>query len=403
MAVLHAMRYEGPYTPPSTQPVLQVPGNRGGANWGSTAGDPRNGTFFVLSYNMPSVLHLVPIVVGGAGTGASPFDRGQDVYIENCLICHGANLGGQPAAGIPSLNGVTDRLSHDEFAGVIRDGRGVMPGFPRLGPDAIEQLQMFLSNPDLALTRLETVVSGEIPDDRPVRYQSAWRHILDRQGVPVIEPPWFRLTAYDLNGGTIKWQTPAGEVEHLARQGIKNTGSAIFVRGGPAITAGGLVFLSTDNVFRAYDIDTGEELWSSPLPGSGEGIPAVYAVNGRQYVGRRGDGRPALGATTPCRNTATTDVPRFCTPRRRITRSHPSTCLPASIPPRIAPCMMCSLSLPAVCCGPPSGRRPHNKVLHRTSSRTSSSTAPRWTAGNRWVRRAGVWKKAPSPVTEPAG
>jgi quinoprotein glucose dehydrogenase len=87
-----------------------------------------------------------------------------------------------------------------------------------------------------------------------------------------------------MNQGTIKWQIPVGEEKLLADQGIHDTGSAIFVRGGPAVTAGGLVFLSTDDVFHAYDSETGEELWSTPLPGAGEGIPAVYEVNGRQYV-----------------------------------------------------------------------------------------------------------------------
>ena len=298
------MRYEGLYTPPGTQPTLQVPGNRGGANWGSTSGDPRNGTFFVLSYNMPSVLHLEPIIsTATGGTGSSPFDRGQAAYQENCQLCHGATLQGQPAGGIPSLIGVTDRLSHDELDDVILNGRNIMPGVPHLSERELNGLKMFLANPELALVPGELVSSGEVPNSEPVRYQSAWFHILDSQGVPVIKPPWFRLTAYDMNQGTIKWQVPVGDVSHLVEEGVTGTGSAVFLRGGPAITAGNLVFISTDDRFRALDSETGEELWSTPLPGAGEGIPAVYEVDGKQYVvvsasmGRRWSQQPA--AATP--------------------------------------------------------------------------------------------------------
>jgi quinoprotein glucose dehydrogenase len=119
--------------------------------------------------------------------------------------------------------------------------------------------------------------------------------------VPAIKPPWFKLTAYDMNQGTIRWQVPVGEVQHLAERGIRGTGTAYWIRGGPAITAGGLIFLATGDSFRAYDRDTGAELWSAPLPGLGEGIPSVYQVDGRQYVvvslTRGGQGAPPVSTT----------------------------------------------------------------------------------------------------------
>ena len=278
------MHYEGLFTPPGTSPTLQNPGNRGGANWGSTAGDPRNGVFFVLGFNMPSVLHLLPIAPGKTGTGASEFDEGQQIYQEYCRSCHGANLEGQPAGGIPSLVAVTNRLSHVEFEDVVRNGRNLMPAWPRLSGNDLELLRLFLSNPDFVLVQPDEIVSGEIPDSEPLRYQSDWRHVLDSKGVPVIEPPWFRLSAYDLNAGTIKWQIPVGEVPHLSAQGIQNTGSAVPLRGGPAITGGNLVFQITGDRLRAYDAENGAELWAGALPAAGDGIPAVYEYEGRQYV-----------------------------------------------------------------------------------------------------------------------
>ena len=55
----------------------------------------------------------------------------------------------------------------------------------------------------------------------------------------------------------------------------------------PVVTAGGLLFIGAtnyDNKFRAYDKATGELLWSTTLPAAGNATPAVYEVQGRQFV-----------------------------------------------------------------------------------------------------------------------
>jgi quinoprotein glucose dehydrogenase len=103
-------------------------------------------------------------------------------------------------------------------------------------------------------------------------------------GLPVIGPPWSQITAYDLNTGRIIWQKPHGGVTALGEAG-KNTG-AVAPRGGVVVTGGGLVFSGTpsDRKFRAYDQDDGKVLWEYDLPGAQEGVPAVYQVDGRQYI-----------------------------------------------------------------------------------------------------------------------
>jgi quinoprotein glucose dehydrogenase len=104
-------------------------------------------------------------------------------------------------------------------------------------------------------------------------------------GLSAIGPPWSQITAYDLNKGTILWQVPDGDVASLAAKGIVSTGSHA-PRGGVVATAGGLLFIGTssDRKLRAYDADTGKVLWSYDLPAATEGVPAIYAVNGKQYV-----------------------------------------------------------------------------------------------------------------------
>jgi quinoprotein glucose dehydrogenase len=116
------------------------------------------------------------------------------------------------------------------------------------------------------------------------RYYSGFGFMIASSGLSPIAPPWSSLTAYDLNEGTIKWKIPLGEVPELAAKGFKNTGSH-YPKVGPVVTAGGLIFTGTrDRKARALDAETGKVLWEHELDAALEGMPAVYEIDGRQYV-----------------------------------------------------------------------------------------------------------------------
>ena len=105
-------------------------------------------------------------------------------------------------------------------------------------------------------------------------------------GLSAFSPPWSSIVAYDLNTGAIKWRRPIGTTPGLAAQGIKDTGSSAFIRNGPVVTAGGLLFIGTgpDRMIHALDKDTGQTLWETEMDANPDGIPAVYEVAGRQYI-----------------------------------------------------------------------------------------------------------------------
>lgn len=118
---------------------------------------------------------------------------------------------------------------------------------------------------------------------------------------PCNEPPYGRLSAVDLRTGALLWQRPVGTVRDSAPLGL-STGLPIPMGlpnlGGTLITESGLVFMGAvrERRFRAFDIRTGSELWSAPLPSSAHANPMTYVspASGRQFVVIAASGHPRL-------------------------------------------------------------------------------------------------------------
>jgi glucose dehydrogenase len=203
---LRGARNEGLFTPPGLSDTVEMPGNNGGANWGGAAVDPRNGTLYVVSKDLPCMLKLEP---------------------EKRTVAASGNSG------------------------------------------------------------------------KTTRYVSGFGFMFTASMLSPISPPWTSLTAYDLNEGTIKWRIPLGDVSELAAKGITNTGS-MYPKVGPVVTAGGLIFAGTrDRKVRAIDEDTGKVLWERQVSTPLEGIPAIYQVNGREYVVFCAAADPVVHSATP--------------------------------------------------------------------------------------------------------
>ncbi|MBV8069271.1 MAG: PQQ-binding-like beta-propeller repeat protein, partial [Acidobacteriaceae bacterium] len=273
-------RNNGLFTPPALENTIEMPGNNGGSNWGGAAVDPRNGTLFVVSKDLPCMLKLEPERTAPITSAVSAAVRGRLLYEANCQWCHLPDRAGEPPA-VPSLVHVNASLTEEQIKSTVRQGQGSMPAFPKLSREDIDALAEFLYHPDRAASEI-------VPKPSPVatgtRYVSGFGFMFTRSGLSPIAPPWTSLTAYDLNAGTIKWKVPLGDVPELAERGITDTGT-MFPKVGPVVTAGGLIFTGTrDKKVRALDEETGKVIWEKQLDTALEGIPAVYEAGGREYI-----------------------------------------------------------------------------------------------------------------------
>jgi quinoprotein glucose dehydrogenase len=256
------------------------------------------------------------ILATTSGSGSS----GLELYSRNCAVCHGPTRAGDIG---PSLIDVDKRRSVESIKGIITNGQGQMPSFAALGDDKIATIAQYVFSPNLEMVPMgegrfgrnqgsakeiedgPVVGSGGAPAGlqapgakltgnpygamaglpypegvkEPTRYYTNW-NVFPTDG----NPPWTSLVAYDLNKGTIRWKIPLGDDPELSPKGILNTGIRQEQRG-IMPTATGLVFVGTsDGKLRAFDDDNGKQIWSTDMPAGNRAVPAMFELDGKQYL-----------------------------------------------------------------------------------------------------------------------
>jgi quinoprotein glucose dehydrogenase len=297
----------GFYTPQGLTDTIQMPSVNGGAIFFGTAADPANGNVYIVSRDLPSITKLVPEGESTASNrgglipsrprpegrrGFSGFPTteriGRAVYEQNCQVCHGPELKGDRG---PAIDGAAGRLGDEATRKIIIEGKTGMPAFASMSDQMMGSLMAFLAKPEeappgsapsaaamsMALARMEPSYPKDVTGP-PSRYKTGYGN-----EPYVITPPWSMITAYDLNSGKIKWQTPYGDLPE-AGPSDKLRGN-VFPKSGAVITAGGLVlFAGNDSKLYALDKETGKVIATKDLPNGSQGVPAVYEVNGREYI-----------------------------------------------------------------------------------------------------------------------
>ncbi|MDP6581710.1 MAG: PQQ-binding-like beta-propeller repeat protein, partial [Vicinamibacterales bacterium] len=250
-----------PWAPPQVGTVLLQPWYDGGAEWGGSAFDPSTNHLIVNANDVPGILTLSEVPAGSSNYGT---------YAQHCGSCHGLELEGTETG--PALLGVRDRLETDEIRAIMNDGSGRMPSFAHFDDAQRRAVMRYISQvepePDDPTSELAYVLSGYV-------------YLRDHEDLPGNTPPWGTLNSIDLATGDIAWSVPFGN--YLSHPDL---GFGAVNYGGPVVTASGLIFIAAtpDKMMRAYDTRTGEVLWKAELSAAGFSTPALYSVDGKQFV-----------------------------------------------------------------------------------------------------------------------
>ena len=315
---------KGLYTPIYTEETISMPGAVGGANWGNTAANPASGMVYVLSQEYPSFYKLQerPPNYGNSRprqVDANAVARGQIEYKRYCQSCHGEDRRGS-ALG-PSIANL-ERLTFGYLNQIATYGIGRMPPVLHIEPDAIADILSFLggsmdsistSNQSQELPEGNVVASGGATQGKLIPrgpYNRAGRDYPQGLTVPpsryytgyglgypyILNPPWSKITAFDLNKGTIKWSKPLGVDDLALKAGASNTGvMSGSQRSGMIVTSAGIVFSTVNNgEIYAFDAEDGEVLWNTRVPVGMAALPTMFEIERKPYI--------VVNATSPTSN-----------------------------------------------------------------------------------------------------
>jgi glucose dehydrogenase len=132
----HKLRSDGQFLPMTVgQETVVFPGFDGGAEWGGPAIDPITKVLFVNENEMAWLGGLVP--------REKTANLGEQIYKDQCAVCHGENRKGDPPT-FPSLVDIKTRMTVEKLSNAIHQGSGRMPSFPNISGDHLRALLDYL-------------------------------------------------------------------------------------------------------------------------------------------------------------------------------------------------------------------------------------------------------------------
>jgi quinoprotein glucose dehydrogenase len=198
------------------------------------------------------------------------------------MSCHGADRKG--TGTFPSLINVNKKYSPAAFDTLLQSGRRMMPAFRQISMVERKAIASYILNLKIEQAKAFADPSAKADDPYKMPYSIVgYNKFLSKEGYPALSPPWGTLSAINLNTGEYVWKQPLGDDPEFPHgkqpSGTENYGAGV-------VTSGGLIFIAAtkDGRFRAFNKSTGKLLWETKLPSPGYATPAIYKVDGKQYI-----------------------------------------------------------------------------------------------------------------------
>lgn len=191
----------------------------------------------------------------------------------------------------PTVKGVDGKL-----------GTILMPGWvggANWGGAAVDPETGVMYVPSVTSPNVTALVPPPLPDSSDHRYiRGLPREVPMPGGLPLLKPPYGRITAIDMNSGEHLWMRANGPgprdhpaIAHLDLPWLGQRGrpaplltKTLLFLGEGTEDALSILPIAGGKAFRAWDKDTGEVLWEMDLPAGTSGAPMTYSADGRQYI-----------------------------------------------------------------------------------------------------------------------
>ena len=237
---LKGYRYGSMFLPPGKQPSVIFPGFDGGAEWGGPAYDPLTGIMYINANEMAWIMTIID-TKDYESKGENFARAGARLFTNNCMGCHGQDRKG--TGNNPSLINIRAKYPDSQIDVLLQNGRRMMPSFKQLSPQERQAIISFITeNKTTGNNKFVAPVQAHDPYLDIPYAMTGYDKFMSKDGHPAISPPWGTLNAVNLNTGKMVWRIPLGNDTAFAKKAKEPTGTENY--GGPAVTAGGIVFIA---------------------------------------------------------------------------------------------------------------------------------------------------------------
>ncbi len=183
-----------------------------------------------------------------------------------------------------------------------KQGTILMPGWvggANWGGAAVDPETGLMYIPSVTSPNVTALVPPPLPDSSDHRYiRGLPREVPMPGGLPLLKPPYGRITAIDMNNGEHVWMQPNGpgprdhpaiadlDLPWLGQRGRPApllTRTLLFIGEGTE-DALSILPIAGGKAFRAWDKETGAVVWEMDLPAGTSGAPMTYLSDGRQFI-----------------------------------------------------------------------------------------------------------------------